>query len=975
LTPRGEVWPRIYALEQDAEGDIWLGTRGQGIFRISGSRTERFRVRQFEPDPDDPRSLGNGHIFSLHTDARGRLWIATWGGGVNYMEKDSGGNPVFYRPSGFPVGEFARIRHITSDRENQIWCASPSGVITFDGYSASEQAPRYVTLTTSGNGPLHLPVNNVNSVLNTAGNDIFIGTAGGGMYKVIRDADGVHQLQSYSSLNGFPSDIIYALTEDVDRRIWISTPRGIVRFDPSDGKADLYGNDHYDSYNLTSNTAAFAAGRDVLLGSNKGLVVFDPARMEKDTYVPPLYFTRLQLFNHEVIPGSEDRLLDKPLSATSALTFTHRQSVFNIGFAALDYRDPDKIRYQYLLDGFDREWNDAGVSRSASYTNLPAGDYTLRVRSTNSDGAWVDNEKQLAITVLPPFWKTPWAYALYVLLALALIFVTAYIMYTVYRLKHSIRVDQEMMRVFTNISHEIRTPLTLVHTPLEHILKTRKIDPETGQELQIVYRNSGRLLQLVNQLLDFRKIQHNRMPLMLHPLAVSEFLHDLVQNFQSLAEQKNINLDFRTNCPDLTIETDREKIETIFYNLISNALKYTPSGKSVYVEVFRAGKELRFVVRDEGVGIAKERMNRLFVPFESGEEGPNHIQPGTGIGLALVKELCNLLDIRIGFESQSGTGTVVQLKMAVEEASVPVPDSPEIRKAFVEGEPEYAEAPAGPLSDNQSGRGHNPSVSDTEGEENNRKKVLVVEDNQELRHYLRRILRGDYDVLEACNGKIGLQKAQEELPDLIISDLMMPETDGAALAAQLKDDIKTSHIPVMILTAKSDTKVQAQLFRIGVEAFIIKPFNSEILLTRVASILRQRERLHAVYSSSLFAVTRLKKEDSGTSPKDQEFLDRLMDYLGEHLSSSDIAVDDLCSVSGFTYSLLYKKLKTLIGLSPLEFIREFRIQRAAELIVEGRFSMKEIAYMVGFSDSRYFSRSFKQKYGVTPSEYKSAAQS
>ena len=993
LTRQGEVWPRMYAIQQDSDGDIWIGTRGQGLFRLreEADRSGNFRTQQFRLDTRVHNNLGRNHIFCLHPDSYGRIWIATWGGGVNYMTKDHNGDPVFHRLKDYPPREFNRIRHITSDSKNRIWCASPSGVIVINGHPDSLDNPRYTTLTSAGSGAGYLPVNNVNSILRTTSDDIFIGTTGGGMYHVIQEGGEVLRLRNYSSLNDFPSDIIYSMVEDNTGYLWIATPSGIVRLNPETEETNLYGNDHFDPYTLTSNTAILSPKDHVLLGSNKGLVAFDPAQMIKDNYVPPLYFTRLQLFHKDVKPDDEHRILQLPLARTEHLTFNHRQSIFNIEFAALDFRNPKKIRYRYILDGFDKEWTEADASRSASYTNLPAGDYVFKVRSTNSDGVWAGNERHMAISVLPPFWKTPLAYILYMILAIALIFTISYIMYTVYRLKHSIRVDQEMMRVFTNISHEIRTPLTLVHTPLEHLLKTKTFDDDTSKELNLVFRNSGRLLQLVNQLLDFRKIQHNRMPLTLHPIAISEFLRDLIQNFQSLTEQKKVNLYFQTNCPGLIIETDREKIETIFYNLISNAIKYTPSGKSIYIDVTKEKDELRFIVRDEGVGMAKERMSRLFIPFESGENGPNSIQPGTGIGLALVKELCDLLKMEIHFNSRANAGTTITLTTKIQKADArtegqsqegsdsETTKKPLIKGSFSEGQLENQETAReqtdSKVSQTQKSLLRKGTVSDGATEAyNERKKILIAEDNQELRHYLRRILSAEYDIIEACNGKVAVKRAQEETPDLIISDLMMPEMDGAAFAEKLKTDIKTSHIPIIILTARSDNRVKAQLFELGVDAFITKPFNSEIFLTRVASILRQREHLYAIYSASLSSITRQKKEDNLTSTQDQQCLEKLMEYLEKNLSVTDIAVEDLCSVSGFNYFLLNKKLKTLIGLSPLEFIREFRIQRAAKLISEENISMKEIAYMVGFSDSRYFSKCFKKKYGVTPSEYKSNIQ-
>ena len=650
-----------------------------------------------------------------------------------------------------------------------------------------------------------------------------------------------------------------------------------------------------------------------------------------------------------------------------------------------------------------------------TYTNLPKGEYVLRVRSTNSDGVWVDNERILDIVILPSFWETPIAYVLYILFILIIILVAVYILFTIYRLKHEVSVEQQIsdikLRFFTNISHELRTPLTLIAGPVEQVLKNDKLPTDAREQLVVVERNTSRMLRLVNQILDFRKIQNKKMKMQVQRVDIVPFVRKVMDNFEAVAEEHRIDFLFQTEKEHLYLWVDADKLEKIVFNLLSNAFKYTPNGKMITMFIREDENTVSIGVQDQGIGIAENKKKSLFVRFENLVDKNLFNQASTGIGLSLVKELVEMHKATISVDSRLGEGSCFKIdflkgkehydketEFILEDAEAPVRMGQvvDIANSSIQSET---------LIPDESEKIEAVYEEDAAKEENSKELMLLVEDNQELREFLRSIFSPMYRVVEAADGREGANKALKYLPDIIISDVMMPEKDGIEMTRELRADMTTSHIPIILLTAKTTIESKLEGLEYGADDYITKPFSATYLQARVENLLMQRKKLQSFYRDSLMHInmsvtsgelpastkamaeeekkivsereeeqTQLQSQQQPTipdmSPNDRKFMDKLVELMEQNMDNGDLVVDDLVRELAVSRSVFFKKLKTLTGLAPIEFIKEIRIKRATQLIETGEFNMTQISYMVGINDPRYFSKCFKAQVGMTPTEYK-----
>ena len=718
--------------------------------------------------------------------------------------------------------------------------------------------------------------------------------------------------------------------------------------------------------------------------------------------------------NEDITPGGNS-LLKVDIDDADKLVLSHKENIFSVHFAALDYTNPQNIQYAYILDGFEKQWTFADKQRSVTYTNLPKGEYVLRVRSTNSDGVWVDNERILDIVILPSFWETPIAYVLYILFILIIILVAVYILFTIYRLKHEVSVEQQIsdikLRFFTNISHELRTPLTLIAGPVEQVLKNDKLPADAREQLVVVERNTSRMLRLVNQILDFRKIQNKKMKMQVQRVDIVPFVRKVMDNFEAVAEEHRIDFLFQTEKEHLYLWVDADKLEKIVFNLLSNAFKYTPNGKMITMFIREDENTVSIGVQDQGIGIAENKKKSLFVRFENLVDKNLFNQASTGIGLSLVKELVEMHKATISVDSRLGEGSCFKVdflkgkehydketEFILEDADAPVRMGQvvDIANSSIQSET---------LIPDDSEKIEAVYEEDAAKEENSKELMLLVEDNQELREFLRSIFSPMYRVVEAADGREGANKALKYLPDIIISDVMMPEKDGIEMTRELRADMTTSHIPIILLTAKTTIESKLEGLEYGADDYITKPFSATYLQARVENLLMQRKKLQSFYRDSLMHInmsvtsgelvaltkamaeeerkivpereeeqTQLQSQQQPTipdmSPNDRKFMDKLVELMEQNMDNGDLVVDDLVRELAVSRSVFFKKLKTLTGLAPIEFIKEIRIKRATQLIETGEFNMTQISYMVGINDPRYFSKCFKAQVGMTPTEYK-----
>lgn len=767
----------------------------------------------------------------------------------------------------------------------------------------------------------------------------------------------------------------------------MSTENGISKFIPDEERFENY-DDRSITFRVRFSEAASAVTSKgkMLFGASNGIFMFDPDSINKSRFVPPIVLSKLVIANQDIVPG-EGSVLKVGLDDTKELVLSHKENIFAIQYAALDYTNPQNIQYAYILEGFEHQWTYADRLRNATYTNLPKGHYTFKVRSTNSDGVWVDNTRFLDIVVLPSFWETPLAYFLYVLFILLVIFVAVYILFTIYRLKHEVSVEQQVsdikLRFFTNISHELRTPLTLIAGPVEYVLKNSKLPEDAREQLVVVERNTNRMLHLVNQILDFRKIQNKKMKIQVQRVNVVAFVRKVMDNFESLAEEHNIDFLFETEKDELYLWVDEDKLEKIVFNLLSNAFKYTPGGKLIRVFIHEDEGTVSVGVQDQGIGIAENKKKSLFVRFENLVDKNLFNQASTGIGLSLVKELVEMHKAVISVDSKLGEGSCFKVDFLKgkehydDTVEFILEDSATSSSMTIPAPVMDATASVIPIV--------NPDedIQDEESEEASNKEVmLLVEDNQELRVFLRTIFSSTYRVVEAADGMEGWSKALKFVPDIIISDVMMPEKDGIEMTKELRADMTTSHIPIVLLTAKTSIESKLEGLEYGADDYITKPFSATYLKARVENLLSQRRKLQSLYRDNLMNNTHVSSlstsEEAATeeeklpdmSPNDRKFMDKLVELMEANMDNGDLVVDDLVREVAVSRSVFFKKLKTLTGLAPIEFIKEMRINRAAQLIETGEFNMTQISYMVGINDPRYFSKCFKSKLGMTPTEYR-----
>lgn len=986
LTSQGKIVPNstnelgiAYAFTQDHNGTIWIGTKGNGLIAATpGRQPHTFSLQQFTTQADNIYSLSGNSVYSLHEDSQKRLWIATFEGGINYLDlkettRDSRFINYRNRLKNYPIGQSYRTRFVTSDSEGNIWIGSTTGLLMCNGHFDEPERIDFRQFCRIPSDVHSLSNNDVHSIFFTRNKEMYISTFGGGFNKLLSLDDRQAKFQSYTMKDGLSSDILLSIAEDRKGNLWLATEEELCKFTPSTGNIENYPSKVFPQHiNFSEGAALRTQDEQLMFNTVKGILYFSPDSISTNKYAPPIIFTSFQQAEQTVAP-EEGGILTTHIDDTQLITLPHERNSFSIQFAALDMRYPNSISYAYQLEGFEKNWNFIGNQRTATYTNLPKGKYTLKVKSTNSDGVWVENTRTMKFTVLPSFWETPWAYLLYVLFIALIIFTASYILFTIFRLKHKVTIEQQIsdikLRFFTNISHELRTPLTLIAGPIEQVLHNGRLSHEEREQLTLVERNTNRMLRLVNQILDFRKIQNNKMKMRVQQIDLVPFTQHIMENFNFLADEHQIDFKQETRLSSLCIWADADKLEKILFNLLSNAFKYTPQGREIKVVITDSEKEASISVEDQGIGIPENKQKSLFVRFENLVDKNLFNQSSTGIGLSLVKELVEMHRGSISLHSRTGEGShfIVRLPKGKEHFD-------ETTEFILSDHVVTDVGPALPAT-------QLASLTENGNEEMDKEKesILIVEDNNELRFFLKTIFAQYFNVIEAENGKAGLEKSKEYQPDIIVSDVMMPEMDGIDMVRALREEMTTSHIPIVLLTAKSNIESKIEGMKLGADDYITKPFSAAYLKARIFNLLEQRKKLQALYCASLLPASSEQQPTEGQteeksapilSPNDQKFMDKVMETIEKNLDNGNLMVEHIAAEAHMSRSVFFKKLKMLTGLSPIEFLREIRMKRAAQLIETGEYNMAQIAYMVGINDSHYFSKCFKQQYGITPTEYK-----
>lgn len=983
----------VYAFWIDGEGNIWIGTEDGGV-NIYNPNTGKYQY--LTAQENNPNSISQNCIKAFLDDGKGNLWVGTFLGGIDVINLESRKISHFkHKPDVSGSLSDNRVWDISMDKGGTIWIATSQGVDKFDAHSNSfihypqiignDQAS-WIEFDSKNNlwvgGLDEVIVHNSDknttkrfkeysrSMFEDSKNTIWITTFDKGLATYSAE-NGPEKY--YNETDGLANNQALCILEDNEKNLWISTNNGLSKFNAE----KKYFQNFSSKDGLSNNQFCYGAALktktgNLLFGSISGFNLFNPAEIISNGNDVPIVFTDLKIFNKSVgIDGSKKSILKKSISETDHLVLNYDQNVFTLEFAALNFVNSAKNIYTYKLEGFNDDWIEPSSTRSATYTNLNPGDYVLHVKRVVPGQMESANELQLRITILPPFWKTTWFLILVVAFILFLIYTLIRFFINREKIKNQLHVerinarklhdlDMLKLRFFTNISHEIRTPLTLILGPLNKIMNKDVAKKEIDENLDLIHRNAKNLDKLINQLLDFRKLQTGYLKLNLTEADIVEFIKQTVLSFADFAKEKEINLKFTTLKKQLTAVFDPDKIEKIINNLLSNALKFTDQGGTVSVNislVFDADEDdfqddekekqsIEITVKDTGKGIPTNNINKIFNRFFQSDEKDG--QSGTGIGLALVKELVNLHKGEIFVASKPGKGTKFTIK---------IPYNPTLQA-------KQKEASEKEESDQNENAVFEQDL-ETRQEKMDLKIMLIVEDNQDVRQFISSHFNSTYKIVQAKNGQEGWDLALKTIPDIIISDVLMPLMDGYELCKRIKNDERTSHIPVLLLTAMHSKEHEIKGLTTGADDYITKPFDLSVLQVKVENALSIRESLKEKYSGTVV----LEPKNVLITSHDERFLKRAIEVVENNISDSELDIEAFSVKVGVSRMQLYRKLHALTDMTVKEFIRHIRLKRASQLLTQQNMNVSEVAYEVGFKDLSHFRKCFKREFGMSATEF------
>lgn len=1016
--PKSICYSDINCFEEAKDGNIWVGTNGGGL-ALYNRRKKNFTC--YKSDPNRKNSLSNDIVIDLYRDSKDRLWIGTYFGGLNYLK--NGVFKVFKNESGNPASiSDDRVWKIYEDSKGTLWVGTlGGGVNIFD--PENQTFSRLVDNKTQDVGSSY-----IYTIMEADDGKMWFGTAYGiDVYnpqsKIFRkfskqqnrpnslsnnlilcmakDQRGWHWIGTGEGLNlfipgkeefriftikdGLPNNTIKGIQVDSAGNLWLTTANGlsnliienvlsrsdfdftIRNFTTADG---LQGREFNERATLMTSKG------EILIGGVKGFNLFYPEQIVARAEARNVTLVGFELFNRKVKVNEQVNkrvLLTKSLLEMDELELKHNENVFSIEFTSLDYLHPDKLTYQYKMKGFNDSWLFATAkSNKATFTNLSPGKYTFSVK-VSSDGEFWGQETALKITIMPPWWFSTVAKISYLLFILAILLLLRYWVLQKERMKHRIAVEQKeienkqqldklKIKFITNVSHEFKTPLTLILAHSEKLLKDDSLEKYWAQ-IDMIGRNGKRLLKLVNQLLDFRKMEVNQLSLNLSHGDIIGFIRSCIVSFTDLSESRGISLSFSAEIKVCEAWFDHDKVEKILFNLVSNAFKFTPENGRVNVKLQmmdepkkhgakKTGQCLQIAVHDTGIGIDADRKEQVFERFFQEPDTGAIANQGTGIGLSLVKEFVNLHGGDVKVLSEKGTGTVFIVTIPIiKEVQGRSADEEQIDELEVDYKQEFPTADLSMAPDESLGK--------------EKPLLLLVEDNADLRSYLRENLKGLFKVQEAENGQQAWEKVLEEMPDLIVCDVMMPVMDGIEFCKLIKNDQRTSHLPIIMLTARSTKAQKIEGLESGADDYITKPFSYEMLELKIRNRIESRRKLRARFNNSL----EIEPEKISETSVDQKFFKHAVETVEKNIEDENFSVEQLSRELGISRAHLYKKLVALTGKTPAGFIRTLKMKKAAQLIILGQYTISEVAYKVGYNGTRYFSKHFKDEYDVIPSQF------
>ena len=920
---------------------LWVGTFSKGLKVID---TRSGVVLKTYQKNDSPRSLIDNSIFAICKTATGDIYLGTMFGLVRYNKQSDDFDRI-------PELNGKFIYDIKEDSAGNIWLATYANGV----YCYNVNDRKWKNYVHDDKDNTSLPYNKVSSVFEDSHRQIWLTTQGGGFCIFHPESE---TFTSYNSTNGLPSDVVYQIVEDKEGQLWLTTNNGLVCFQPNTEAMKVYTTANGllgDQFNYRS---SFEDENGMIyFGGIDGFIAFNPKDFSENKNLPTVVITDFLLFNKEVYADEPNSPLEKSITFSDKIVLRADQNSFSFRISALGYQAPRMNKLKYKLEGFDDEWLSVGESPLITYSNLRYGHYIFRVKAANSNGVWNSNEISLSIQILPPFYLSVWAYCIYVLLIIGCsVYLVLYFKRRTNR-KHRRQMEkfeQEKERevynakidFFTNVAHEIRTPLTLINGPLENILLKKSVDSETREDLNIMKQNTERLLSLTNQLLDFRKTESQGFRLNFAECNITEVLKETHKRFTSLAKQRE--LDFILNVPvqDFYAHVNKEAFTKIVSNLLNNAVKYAETYVHVYLEINGTGENKMFYIRsvNDGVIIPNEMKEEIFKPFvRFNEKEDGKVTTGTGIGLALSRSLAELHRGNLTM-LESEEANVFCLSLPVEQDSViklasehkSVEESKTVERRIEQGESKA-----------------------------NRPVILVADDNQDMLSFVVRQLEDNYIVLTAKDGLEALEVLDNQEVTLVVSDVVMPRMDGFELCKVVKSKLDYSHIPVILLTAKTNIQSKIEGLELGADAYIEKPFSVEYLQACIANLINSREKLRQAFAQSPFVAA----NTMALTKADEEFIKRLNEVIQINYGNPEFSMDDMADKLNMSRSNFYRKIKGVLDLSPNEFLRLERLKKAAQLLKEGENRVNEICYMVGFNSPSYFAKCFQKQFGVLPKDF------
>ncbi len=945
----------IRSMIKSKNGKLWFAST-EGLF-VYDPKIER--ARQFKYDSISPSTIPHKGVATVFEDKNGFIWIVTDNFLGKMVDQEKGKFKQYQYPD-YPTNNSIGYCTVYEDYKNQLWLGTKNGLLVFD--KEKELFYRYQNNPEISNSLSNNQVNAIFSDPVKPEGFLWIGTSSGlNLFDTNKQS-----FTHFTKNDGLPNNLIYGISSDSQDNLWLSTNKGISKYNLKTKKFRNYDVDDGLQSNEFNTGAVFKSSKgELFFGGINGLNYFFPDQIKDNPFQPPISITGIKVYsqnkkNNEGIEVKE--LLVKP---NEAITFTHRDEIIIFEFSALDFSSPGKNKYAYMLENFNENWIYIDNSRTATFTHLPSGNYTLKVKGSNNDGVWNEESISIPIQVLPHWSGTWWAYSSYLFLfVLLMFFVRRYEMKRI-EMKNNLEfeqkeyntlkvIDQLKSRFFTNISHEFRTPLTLISGYAENLMEGL---PPNYSKKQVagINNNAKTLLKLINELLDISKLEAGKMALKLSQQNIVLYLKNLFFSLESFTEKRKISLNFISDEKDIQVVFDAEKMERIVMNIMSNALKFTPKGGEINLTIRqKANKHISICICDNGIGIEKDAIPYIFDRFYQTDNSDTRLYEGTGIGLALVKELVKLHEGTVkAYRNEELTG---QKGITI---SIDLPIG-SISEKSVENKIEIENPTSDDLISNQNNKLKIPDINF------DKKIIVLVEDNLAIRTFIKDLLQSTYRIIEANNGEEGIEQAKKFIPDLIITDVMMPKLDGVSMVQMLRDDEKTSHIPIIILSGKATLEDKLIGLEAGIDAYLTKPFSVKELQIIINNLIQQRAQLREKYQNK-FVVS---SEEIPLGSVDQQFLEKTIQHIKDNIENTNFSVELLASEMCLSTSQLHRKLQALIDHAPGQLIRNIRLQRAADLIKLNTGSLADICFQTGFNDQAYFSRVFKNQFGCSPSTYK-----